>query len=471
MSPPDQIEDDDVHDDSDSSLNSDSSSSSAPVIIGEVRHRHPNQGNNNRNNPRARDQADSEQHHPPSSSSSSPSAVSIWSGAIIRVLSLPFSLIIDTLFRIARFALDLIRADPGVGHDPLAEVAAYIHEFEQRYGRDHINFFTGSYDQALTSAKRELKFLLVYLHTFADPAAEEFVNEVLNHEVVRQYVNRNLITWSCSTSSYEGYKVSNGLREQSGRPLIAIIVQKEEGFMRLVRRIEITNNNSSNSSSSSSGSSSPVISVERFLSIIDQTITQHESYIRSQREDRAAREMNQEIRRQQDLDYEMSLAVDREKEQRKAEEKKRQEEVEKRKQEAVNSAAKRKQAMMQLRKQLKDALPDEPEASAADVLKILIKLPDGSRLERRFAPNDPISLLYQFVYSHESAPTSFQIVSNFPRKVLPGVSPTPENPDCLLNGSSADGHAAAADSPADVLTFQQIGLGKNELLFVHDLEA
>lgn len=443
---PDQVNDHNTDSDQEDDGSSSSSSSSSSAVVRHRRHHRSSQENNNP--PRAAAARD-----PASDSPAAWTVSSLWSTALFRALRFPFSLILDTLIRIARFTLDLIRADPGIGHDPVTEVASYIRDFESRYGPLHPSFHTGSYDQALQQARRELKFLIVYLHTFEDPEADHFVREVLLHEVVIQYINRNLITWSCSTSSYEGYKVSQGLREPSGRSIIAIIVQKEEGYMRLVRRIEI------GSTSSASGSG---ISVERFLSIIDQTITQNESYIQSQRQDRAAREMNQEIRRQQDVDYEMSLAADREKEMRKAEEKRKADEEIRIKQEAVAASTRRKEAMMQLRRQLKSALPPEPDPNDPSVLRILIKLPDGSRLERRFSPNDSISLLYQFVYSQDSAPLNFQIVTNFPRKVLPCVSPSPENLDCRVDGSSDE----------DVLlTFEQIGLGKNQLLFVHDLEA
>lgn len=200
------------------------------------------------------------------------------------------------------------------------------------------------------------------------------------------------------------------------------------------------------------------ISVERFLSQVEQGICENEQYIRLAREDRQARAMNQEIRRQQDQDYEVSLEADRAKERAKAEERRKKEKEEMRKQLAVDAINKRKKDMMALRQQLKDSLPSEPEADE-QVLRILIKLPDGTRLERRFHRQESIKRLYQFVYAHEAAPTNFQIVSNFPRKVLPCTSPLPENPDCLT------------DDGREAVTFDEIGLGKNEMLFVHDLEA
>ena len=59
--------------------------------------------------------------------------------------------------------------------------------------------------------------------------------------------------------------------------------------------------------------------------------------------------------------------------------------------------------------------------------------------------------LYNYVLVHEASPDDFQIVTNFPRKVLP-CQPSEDN---------------GQDPP----TFEEVGLGKSEMLFVHDNEA
>ena len=58
--------------------------------------------------------------------------------------------------------------------------------------------------------------------------------------------------------------------------------------------------------------------------------------------------------------------------------------------------------------------------------------------------------LYNYVFVHEAGPDDFQIVTNFPRRTLP-CQPTDENPE-----------------PP---TFEEAGLGKSEMVFVHDNEA
>lgn len=58
--------------------------------------------------------------------------------------------------------------------------------------------------------------------------------------------------------------------------------------------------------------------------------------------------------------------------------------------------------------------------------------------------------LYYFVFCHAECPDDFHIVTNFPRKQLPC------QPD---------------DSNPEPPTFEEVGLGKSEMLFVQDNEA
>ena len=48
--------------------------------------------------------------------------------------------------------------------DPVQDVNEFIAEFEASYGPEHPVFLRGSYSQALSAAKQQLKPLVVYLH-------------------------------------------------------------------------------------------------------------------------------------------------------------------------------------------------------------------------------------------------------------------------------------------------------------------
>lgn len=51
-----------------------------------------------------------------------------------------------------------------VSSDPVEDVVHFIRSYEERYSNIHPVFYQGSYSQALSDAKQELRFLLVYLH-------------------------------------------------------------------------------------------------------------------------------------------------------------------------------------------------------------------------------------------------------------------------------------------------------------------
>lgn len=46
----------------------------------------------------------------------------------------------------------------------MGDVIGFITDYELEYGEEHPAFYQGSYTQALSYAKSELKFLLIYLH-------------------------------------------------------------------------------------------------------------------------------------------------------------------------------------------------------------------------------------------------------------------------------------------------------------------
>lgn len=58
----------------------------------------------------------------------------------------------------------LMRINVLVASDPVEDVVSFIRSYEERYGNIHPVFYQGSYSQALSDAKQELRFLLVYLH-------------------------------------------------------------------------------------------------------------------------------------------------------------------------------------------------------------------------------------------------------------------------------------------------------------------
>ncbi|OXA55478.1 FAS-associated factor 2-B [Folsomia candida] len=142
--------------------------------------------------------------------------------------------------------------------------------------------------------------------------------------------------------------------------------------------------------------------------------------------------MTQHLRQQQDEAYLQSLKADQEKEKRKKEELKKLQEEEMEKQRKIDEEI----------QHIEDIKRQKKEAGEALKMELPVDHPDTIH---------SLSHLYQFVFSHAEAPNNFDIATNFPKRSLPCKTTSKGNP-----------------TPP---TFMDVGLGKNEMLFVYDLES
>ena len=134
----------------------------------------------------------------------------------------PFA--IDALFRLLTLPFNLFLYPENT--DPLQDISTFVQNFESKYGESHPQFYNGSYSQAVAEAKRDLKFLVVYLHNNLHEDTEDFCKQVLTHLEVVNYIKRNsLIFWACSINLKEGYLVSKIMRENT-YPFLALVALK-----------------------------------------------------------------------------------------------------------------------------------------------------------------------------------------------------------------------------------------------------
>jgi FAS-associated factor 2 len=167
------------------------------------------------------------------------------------------------------------------------------------------------------------------------------------------------------------------------------------------------------------------------------------------RNDREERVQAQLIRNQQDEAYEESLKADKEKQRKKIEmeeAKKKEIELQKAKIEQEKEAEEKiLNRKVKIRREFLEKV--EPSASDPLAIKICIKLPDGSRIERFFLKTDPLSSLHDYVFCNENCPKHFEIVTNFPRKCIECTSET------------------------TTISLQDVNINQSMLLFVNDLDA
>jgi len=146
----------------------------------------------------------------------------------------------------------------------------------------------------------------------------------------------------------------------------------------------------------------------QYLAQLIETQSHLLGHARRQEEERTR---NRLIREEQEAAYQESLAVDQEKERKVHEEEQRRIDLE---QERIEVEAKKKMESENKR----ETLPPEPPSGEG--LQVLIKLPSGARLNRRFLGVHKFQDVYNFVdlNQNEIEPDSYQLVSNFPRRTF-----------------------------------------------------
>jgi len=289
----------------------------------------------------------------------------------------------------------------------------------------------------------------VYLHCPSHQDTDEFCERVIcSPELTNFTSEQNVIFWACSVDSGEGYRVSEALHE-STYPFLAVIVLRQNRMM-IVGRLEGAPPN-------------PQLVTERLNSVV----RDNEAFIVAARADRAERHMTQTIRQEQDEALQDALRQDQEKERKKKE----QEELEKRAEEEerrrVEQEQDRKDRIARAKIDYASRVPDEPDTSASDAIRIVIKLPEGQRLERRFLKTESMKYLYYYVFCHPESPDDFDITTNFPRKVL-NCKPSHLMRDLGLNDLDDQMNDESDIEPP---TFEAAGIGQSTMLFVNDLEA
>ncbi|XP_065940222.1 FAS-associated factor 2-like [Magallana gigas] len=123
---------------------------------------------------------------------------------------------------------------------------------------------------------------------------------------------------------------------------------------------------------------------------LERILQDNEASLIAARAEREERDFTQTLRREQDAAYLESLKADQEKERKRREE---QDKIDQEKQRLVDEENKRKEMIQErerMKEELKIEIPEEPAVNDPDVVRIVLKLPHGSRIERRFLKNQSL---------------------------------------------------------------------------------
>ncbi|KAI8641801.1 thioredoxin-like protein [Parasitella parasitica] len=262
--------------------------------------------------------------------------------------------------------------------DPRVLAVEFIEAFEQNYGSDHVEFFRGGYSQALEKARKDLRFMMVFLHSDDHDDTDTFCRHTLTAERLVNFIrDKKIIVWAGNVREAEAHKVSNTLNA-STYPFMALIALQGTTAPRMavIERIE--------------GTCHP----EELISQIDIAMDRHGAVINRLLNERQHREMERQLIVDQDAAFNESLKQDREKARLVEEEKQRQQEVEQEKIRQQQLAELQEQKRQQYIRYLFSHLPQEP---TSDCARLNFRLADGDRVIRQFDQNATVDDLYQFV--------------------------------------------------------------------------
>lgn len=297
--------------------------------------------------------------------------------------------------------------------DARSEADRFLRDFEHTYGFTHPTFFDGGYTQALTTAKKELKYALIILCSEEHDDNDKFCRETLTNAEVLDFLNhQGVIVWGGNVRNTEAYQVSNTLQATTYPFLAMIALQNNK--MAVIDRME--------------GPIPPASMIRRMESVI----TRVGPSLNALRMEREQRELERRLRQEQDHAYQSSLLADQEKERKAAEAR-----------EEKERQLKDKQHREELKKNyihhLVALFKKDNVDGAEKTTKISFRLADGERVIRKFRGSDSLEVLYQFVeaYPHLNDtlvqvdqpphdyvyPYNFTIHSPFPRTIY---HPDPE---------------------------------------------
>jgi FAS-associated factor 2 len=288
----------------------------------------------------------------------------------------------------------------------------FIQSFTAKHGERVPRWQACGWQEAATRAQSEGKFLFVYIHSSRHQDAEEFCSNTLCAPNFVDYLNSTFITWAGDVRCADAFRLSSSLRA-AAYPYCALLAFSGSRT-RLVTCVE--------------GSIRP----DALAEVLQAALVEHGSMLWEERAAQEQRQIDRQLREEQDAEYQRSLEADREREKKREEERAAAEEAQ-RQQQAAAAAAAAALAAEQARKdeftatiqrrrsEKRLSLPEEPSSDVPNTTLIRIRLPNGSTHQRRFMASDQLQIVQDWVdglESHEHL--KYSLATTYPRRVYTG---------------------------------------------------
>lgn len=274
---------------------------------------------------------------------------------------------------------------------PRDSAARFKREFEEEYGSNALPWFEGGFAQAHDQAKKEIKFLLVVLMSPEHDDTAPFARDVLLAPEVSSFLAdsaNNVILWGGNVLDSEAYLVSQEYNCTKFPFSVLISLCPKEGSTRMGVIKRLAGNVTDGS----------------YLGGIRSAMDKYTPDLEGLRAERVAQQTARDLRTEQDSAYERSLARDRERARQKREAAEAAAEAERRARDAAEQHAELERRRQLWRRWRAGTIAPEPPAAAADVVRLAVKMPEGTgagRVIRRFAGDTTVEELYAFVECHD----------------------------------------------------------------------
>jgi len=223
--------------------------------------------------------------------------------------------------------------------------------------------------------------------------------------------------WAGAVNHPEAFKASTSLGASS-YPFIAVVCNNNVGSITLLDRIE------------------GYILVEDLMLRLSYILENHGQTLIDAKRQTEERELNRRLREEQDLAFTQSLLLDQQKERQaqhpqiieptvasmsnESSDDDQTAHVQQQREELLKMEISRKKSAARNR------VPVEPDPNSNDsntnrVSQLVIRLPDGSRVQRRFRVTDKIQAIYDFVDCQDQMEidqSRYNLIANFPRRVF-----------------------------------------------------
>ncbi|KAG5191758.1 hypothetical protein JKP88DRAFT_266399 [Tribonema minus] len=278
------------------------------------------------------------------------------------------------------------------------------------------------------------QFLLVYLHSPLHEDTPDFC-KTLTSETMAEFMAQNFLAWGGSVWHADAYSVSNQLGACT-YPFMALLLCSPDQ-VQVMERFE------------------GKLSCEAILERAGAAMARFQDQLDRARRAQAERDQARRLREEQDAEFHAALEADRrlhedrERERRDAQraEAEAQRQVELAAAQEADEADRRAQRLRELRDGIGQEPPPGPQAT-----RLRMQLPNGTKLDRRFAKDAPLRAVQDFLELHflEAPPGAriarFSMNTNYPKRTYAG----------------ADDLAASLDAA---------GLHPQALLLILDLDA